>query len=110
VQSGNLYSAVADMAVSAKPQQGISRAVSSAGLFDVSVRNKTAYYSIPVHSSVSLAVYDTRGATVMTLVDQRQTAGKHALALPGHELRKGQYLVRCTACNSVVVRRFVAID
>jgi hypothetical protein len=110
VQGGNLYSAVAGMAVSAKPQQGLPRDVSMAGLFNVSVRNGTVHYSIPGNSYVSLVVYDTRGATVMTLVNQRQTAGTHTLALPRHELRKGQYLVRCKVDNSVVVRRFVAVE
>jgi hypothetical protein len=111
VQSGSIYSAVTDMTVTGVLHPGTPlRTTPGTGLFDFSVQRGEAHYSLPNNAHVAITVFGLSGAMLSTLINQRQAAGKHTLALPLHELRTGQYLIRCKVDNAVVMKKLVVID
>jgi beta-glucanase (GH16 family) len=56
--------------------------------------NSLLRYTVGSGSSVHLSLYDGLGKEVMTLVNENQASGEHALALPMEELSRGMYVIK----------------
>jgi hypothetical protein len=111
VQSGSIYSAVADMNVSGlrSPEKPLQAAM-SADAARFSVHHAAVSYTLARGAQVAITVFTLSGVRLMTLVDECQSAGAHIAALPLQELRKGQYLLRCKVDNAVVMKKLVVAD
>jgi flagellar hook assembly protein FlgD len=58
---------------------------------------------------VSLLLYDVRGRSVRTLVEEQQSAGEHEVMVDGAGLPSGVYWYRLEANNERLERRFTLI-
>ena len=58
-------------------------------------------YGLPARTNVSLAIYNTLGQTVATLVDGEQESGYHEVRFDGANLASGVYFCRLKAGQSV---------
>ncbi|MEL7168212.1 MAG: T9SS type A sorting domain-containing protein, partial [Bacteroidota bacterium] len=65
----------------------------------------TLRFTLDRPAEVRLSVYDALGRTVAVLVNDRQAAGTHEVALDAAALPSGVYVVRLTADNEVATRR-----
>ena len=73
-------------------------------------RNQTTiHYDLPRPGPVRLAVYDALGRRVAVLVDAAQVAGQKQVALDGHRLASGVYLLRLEAGGRVAHRRITVV-
>lgn len=66
-------------------------------------------YQLPAVSHVSLDVYDVLGRLVKTLVDSRQTPGRHSVVFDGSGLASGVYFYRLTAPGFVQVKKMLLL-
>ncbi len=57
----------------------------------------TLRYELPGEARVSLRLFDAQGRRVGVLLDQRQSAGPHAIGFDGAQLARGVYLLRLDA-------------
>lgn len=64
-------------------------------------------YELSANSYVSLKVYDVLGREVRTLVNERQSAGTHAVKFDGSGLSSGVYFYRLVAGAYVASRKLV---
>ena len=59
--------------------------------------NTTIEYCLPEGCQVSLKVYDVSGTEVMTLIDDKRSAGKHEVSIDPQDLPAGIYFYRLKA-------------
>jgi hypothetical protein len=108
VQSGSIYSAVADMkATGVRNPQTPLQAVAGSDAVSFSVHRAVVRYTLAREAQVTISLFNLSGVRLATLVDECQSAGAHIAALPLQETRKGQYLLRCKVDNVVVVKKLV---
>jgi hypothetical protein len=69
----------------------------------------TIRYGLPQRSHVTLAVFNTLGQQVATLVQSEQEAGNHEAAFDASGLASGVYLYRLQAGDFVQTKRFVLL-
>lgn len=69
----------------------------------------TVEYSLPQATSVRLTVSDVLGRQVDVLVDQRQAAGRHQVALDASEWPAGMYLYRLEADGRIETRSMLVV-
>jgi hypothetical protein len=62
-------------------------------------------YSLPKEGKVRLIIYDVLGREVVTLVDERVSAGNHSVSFDGRNFASGIYLYRLFFDNQVLTRR-----
>jgi hypothetical protein len=67
----------------------------------------TIRYSLPNRSHVSLAVYNTLGQSVSTLVNGEEEAGYHDIAFDGSGLCSGVYFCRIQAGTYVETKKLL---
>ncbi|HUI28941.1 MAG TPA: T9SS type A sorting domain-containing protein [Candidatus Acidoferrales bacterium] len=66
-------------------------------------------YGLPKSSFVTLKIYDVLGREVKTLVDERETAGDHAVTFNAGNLPSGVYFYRMTAGNFAETKKLMVI-
>jgi len=66
-------------------------------------------YALPARSDVTLAVYNTLGQRVATLVRETQERGYHQVSFDGSGLASGVYFYRLQAGSSVETRRMILL-
>lgn len=66
-------------------------------------------YELPVDGEVKLAIYDTQGREVRTIVDGFQTVGRYETFFDGSGLASGVYLYRLEIGSRVQVRKMLLI-
>jgi hypothetical protein len=110
VQSGSIYSAVADMNATGifGPEKPLQAPSTDAARF--SMHRAAVHYTLDRGAKVAITVFSLNGVRLATLVDECQSAGAHIAALPLYKLGKGQYLVRCKVDNAVIVKKLVVAD
>ena len=74
----------------------------------------TIQYALPAESSVTLAIYNTMGQRIRTLVDGEQTAGHHRSAWDGRDdtgqaAASGLYLCRMVCGDFSAVRKLLLV-
>ena len=69
----------------------------------------TIRYALPERSHVTLAVFNTLGQQVATLVEGEREAGHHEVTFDASTLASGVYLYRLTAGDYVQARKFVLL-
>ncbi len=69
----------------------------------------TIAYRLPVSSEVKLAVYDTLGREVATLVESKQAAGTYEVKLDAHALQSGFYYYKLSAGSFVATKEMLLI-
>lgn len=69
----------------------------------------TIRYALPRAAHVHLTVYDIRGNTVTTMVDQHQPAGYYSVHFDGTALASGTYIYKLTAGGYVETRKMVVM-
>nr|HMS35287.1 SBBP repeat-containing protein [Ignavibacteria bacterium] len=66
-------------------------------------------YEIPVHSKVTLKVYDISGKVINTLVNENQSAGMYEADFDGSNLASGVYYYKITAGNFNQTKRMILL-
>ncbi|MEO8665308.1 MAG: YCF48-related protein [Ignavibacteria bacterium] len=66
-------------------------------------------YELPVQNFVSLKVFDTSGAGILTLVNDIQTAGKHKYVFDGSNMKSGVYFYKLTVEKFSEVMKMVLL-
>ncbi len=66
-------------------------------------------YELPTAEHVVLAIYDLLGRKVMTIVNQKQTAGIHIANIDGTHLSSGVYFCRMQAGNFNDIKKIVLL-
>ena len=66
-------------------------------------------YQLPSPGHVTIIVYDVLGQEVERLVDEVQTAGRHAVPWDGSNRASGVYLVRMNAATFVSTKRMLLV-
>jgi hypothetical protein len=69
----------------------------------------TISYGIPAAMKVSMVVYNILGQEVMTLVNEMQPAGMHAVTFDASRMSSGVYFYRLTAANAVATKKMVLL-
>ncbi|HUI29394.1 MAG TPA: endo-1,4-beta-xylanase [Candidatus Acidoferrales bacterium] len=69
----------------------------------------TINYQLPVHSRVTLKVYDVLGREVATLVNERKDAGYYNVSLDAGDLPSGVYFYRIETEKFTDVKKFILI-
>jgi hypothetical protein len=69
----------------------------------------TIRYGLPHKSAVQLAVYNTLGQQVATLVQGEQEAGFHEVRFDGSRLSSGVYLYRLQAGDYVAIKKLILL-
>jgi hypothetical protein len=69
----------------------------------------TIAYTVPLPSSVSLAIYDARGSLVESIVDALQPAGTHVAHVDGAKLPSGTYAYVLKSDGVVLARTMVLV-
>jgi len=69
----------------------------------------TITYGLPRRSNVSLAIFNTLGQLVSTLVSGNEEAGYHAVRFDGSTLASGMYFYRIQASSFVQTKKFLLI-
>mgnify|MGYP005624150409 CR=1 FL=1 len=64
-------------------------------------------YHLPREDHVRLSVFNITGQHIDTLVDQRQSAGKHTVQFSGQALPAGIYFVRLKLSNRQLTRQLL---
>jgi len=64
-------------------------------------------FELPVHSYVSLRIFDVLGREVSTLVDGEKTSGRHQVLFDAKGLASGIYFSRLRAGDHVVTRKMI---
>ena len=67
-------------------------------------------YQLPKPSTVTVQVFDASGRAVATLVNERQTAGRHTAIFQRLTLKSGEYTCRLTAGDINLDRKLMLID
>jgi carboxyl-terminal processing protease len=62
-------------------------------------------YTLSETTFVKLEVFDLSGRSLTTLVESKQPAGSHSVPFRAPNLKKGMYLYRLVAGNSVITRK-----
>jgi hypothetical protein len=66
-------------------------------------------YTLQTESRVKLTLYDLAGREVKILIDQRQAAGNHAVALDAIKFSSGIYVCKLTAGNFTQSRKLILL-
>ncbi|MBK7159609.1 MAG: T9SS type A sorting domain-containing protein [Ignavibacteria bacterium] len=66
-------------------------------------------YELPIANYVTLKVYDMTGKEIMTLVNEKQNAGRYTAIFNGANLASGMYFYKITAGEFTFVRKMVLI-
>jgi len=66
-------------------------------------------YQLPVNTLVTLKVYDELGRLIKTLLEDRQTAGKHSVFFNASNLSSGVYFYRLAAGSFVNTKKLMVI-
>ena len=66
-------------------------------------------YELPIANYVTLRVYDMTGKEIMTLVNEKQNAGRYTATFNGSNLASGMYFYKITAGEFTFVRKMVLI-
>lgn len=66
-------------------------------------------YTLSSSGTVEIAVFDTLGRKVKTLINENQTAGTHQLTLTMSEFASGMYVVKLTQGNRVAVQKVMLV-
>lgn len=68
-------------------------------------------YALPVESKVVLEVYDIAGDRIMTLVDEKKSAGQYSFDLnkSGRQLNTGTYYCRMAAYDDRAKAQYVNV-
>ena len=69
----------------------------------------TIAYALPAPSDVSLAVFDVLGRKVSTLVEARQSAGRHTVRFDASALPGGVYVYRLEAGSFTAAKTLVVL-
>jgi len=69
----------------------------------------TIAYNLPKTADVSLAVYNVLGRQVATLLDKKQTAGRHQTSFDASNLSSGIYIYRLQAGGKVFTRKMILV-
>lgn len=69
----------------------------------------TISYQLPVNTLVTLKVYDMLGRQVITLTNERQTAGAHSVIFNASNLSSGVYFYRLTAGSYLQAKKLMLI-
>jgi glucuronoarabinoxylan endo-1,4-beta-xylanase len=69
----------------------------------------TIGYQLPAGSHVTIKVFDVLGREVVTLVNERQTAGEHSIVFDASHLPSGVYFNSITADAFHQVRKMVLV-
>lgn len=69
----------------------------------------TIRYALPKKSLVNIAVYNTRGEVVRTLIRKTQSAGYHTLDFNAGELPSGMYVYRIQAEDFTQTRKMILL-
>ncbi len=69
----------------------------------------TIQYSIPSSQKVALKVYNMLGREVATLVNKKQSAGKHSVQFDAKDLSSGVYFYRINTENRQKVRKMLLV-
>jgi hypothetical protein len=72
----------------------------------VSISNNHVSFTLTVSSRISIALYDTKGRFLKTLINRMQQPGSYSLAMP-HELPPGVYTVVFKAGNQKIDKTIV---
>ncbi len=71
--------------------------------------NTSITYQLMNKSDVSLKIYDLTGKEVMTLVNEKQNAGKYTVTFSGADLSSGLYIYRIKAGEFTIARKMILI-
>ena len=66
-------------------------------------------FSLPNDGNVKLTIFNIRGATVATLIDEPQNAGDHVVTFEGRNLPSGAYFYKLQAGRLVDVRKMLLL-
>lgn len=66
-------------------------------------------YQLPIAAHVRLSIHNTLGSTVMTLVDEQQSAGSHSVTFDAADLPSGVYLYRLNAGSYTETKKLVVV-
>ncbi len=66
-------------------------------------------YELPVSDYVTIKVYDLIGKEVLTLVSERQEAGRYSVTLNGADLSSGMYFYKLTSGEFTETRRMILL-
>lgn len=69
----------------------------------------TISYELPRSASVSIQIYDITGRLVETLINGKQSAGKHTLKFSADRLSSGVYFYRLTADKNVLATKKMVV-
>ena len=71
--------------------------------------NTMIKYSLPVNSFVNLAVFNSLGEKVWTLVNEEQAAGTHNLSFDATELASGTYIYQLRTGTAALTGKMVLL-
>jgi len=66
-------------------------------------------YNLPVHSNITIDIYDILGRKVKTLVDKQQQAGYHTIDFDASELSSGVYFYRLQAGDYIETKKMILL-
>jgi hypothetical protein len=69
----------------------------------------TIRFDLPKEANVSLKIYNILGQTVMTVIDEKRQAGRHAIQVDASSLSSGVYFYRLTADEYWATKKFVIL-
>jgi bilirubin oxidase len=67
----------------------------------------TIEYQVPTSSFISLKIYDILGASITTLVNKEQKAGKYKVKFDGANLSSGIYFYKLQSVNLVEIKKML---
>jgi hypothetical protein len=88
-----VYTGIKQGRIAAKPQL-------------VSISNNHVSFALTVSSRISIALYDTKGRFLKTLINRMQQPGSYSLAMP-HELPPGVYMIAFNAGNQKIDKTII---
>jgi hypothetical protein len=66
-------------------------------------------YELPITSEVELSIYNLLGQKIITLISEKQSAGKYEVEFNGQEFPSGVYLYKIQTENWQAVKKMILI-